>query len=170
MMKQNYLMMFLLILGVQLLICNYLHVSAFLTLSILPCAILLMPTRYSPAAAMVLAFAAGIAVDTLAEGVSGLNALALVPVAGARRWICGSIFGKELAVTGEDVSMMKYGTGKMALATAIAQSIFLLIYIWADGASARPFFFNALRFSISLIVGTLVSLLIANLLDPNERK
>ena len=66
-MKQNYIMMFLLIVGVQLLICNYLHVSTFLTLSILPCAILLMPTRYSPVVAMLLAFVSGLAVDTLAE-------------------------------------------------------------------------------------------------------
>lgn len=102
-MKQNYIMMFLLIVGVQLLICNYLHISTFLTLSILPCAILLMPTRYSPVVAMILAFVSGLAVDTLAEGVTGLNALALVPVAGARRWICGFIFGKELTSTGEDV-------------------------------------------------------------------
>lgn len=169
-MKQNYIMMFLLIVGVQLLICNYLHVSTFLTLSILPCAILLMPTRYSPVVAMLLAFVSGLAVDTLAEGVTGLNALALVPVAGARRWICGFIFGKELTSTGEDVSMMKYGTGKMAVAIFIAQFIFLMIYIWADGAESRPFMFNALRFSVSLVAGTLISLIIANLLDPNERK
>ena len=169
-MKQNYIMMFLLIVGVQLLICNYLHVSTFLTLSILPCAILLMPTRYSPVVAMLLAFVSGLAVDTLAEGGTGLNALALVPVAGARRWICGFIFGKELTSTGEDVSMMKYGTGKMAVAIFIAQFIFLMIYIWTDGAEARPFMFNALRFSVSLVAGTLISLIIANLLDPNERK
>lgn len=169
-MKQNYIMMFLLIVGVQLLICNYLHISTFLTLSILPCAILLMPTRYSPVVAMLLAFVSGLAVDTLAEGVTGLNALALVPVAGARRWICGFIFGKELTATGEDVSMMKYGTGKMALAIFIAQFIFLMIYIWADGAGVRPLMFNALRFSVSLVAGTLISLIIANLLDPNERK
>ena len=169
-MKQNYIMMFLLIVGVQLLICNYLHVSTFLTLSILPCAILLMPTRYSPVVAMLLAFVSGLAVDTLAEGVTGLNALALVPVAGARRWICGFIFGKELTSTGEDVSMMKYGTGKMELAIFIAQFSLLAIYIWADGAEARPFMFNALRFSVSLVAGTLISLIIANLLDPNERK
>ena len=169
-MKQNYIMMFLLIVGVQLLICNYLHISTFLTLSILPCAILLMPTRYSPVVAMLLAFVSGLAVDTLAEGVAGLNALALVPVAGARRWICGFIFGKELTSTGEDVSMMKYGMGKMAVAIFIAQFIFLMIYIWADGSEARPFMFNALRFSVSLVAGTLTSLIIANLLDPNERK
>ena len=87
-MKQNYFLMFLLILGVQLLICNYLHITAYLTLSLLPCAILLLPTKVGTTASMLIAFASGLTVDVLAEGVVGLNALALVPVAGARRWLC----------------------------------------------------------------------------------
>ncbi len=169
-MKQNYFLMFLLILGVQLLICNYLHITAYLTLSLLPCAILLLPTKVGTTASMLIAFASGLTVDVLAEGVVGLNALALVPVAGARRWLCDTFFGKEISLTGEDVSMMKYGLGKMAFVLAIAQSIFLLIYIWADGAAARPLMFNFLRFILSLLTGTVLSLVTANLLDPNERK
>lgn len=169
-MKQNYFLMFLLILGVQLLICNYLHISAYLTLSLLPCAILLIPTKFGTTTAMLIAFASGLTVDVLAEGVVGLNALALVPVAGLRRCLCDTFFGKEISLTGEDVSMMKYGPGKMALVLAIVQSVFLIIYIWADGSAARPFMFNFLRFTLSLVTGTLLSLVTANLLDPNERK
>lgn len=66
--------------------------------------------------------------------------------------------------------MMKYGLGKMAFVLAIAQSIFLLIYIWADGSAARPLMFNFLRFILSLLTGTILSLVTANLLDHNERK
>lgn len=168
--KQNYFLMFLMFLGVQLLICNYFHISAYITLSILPCAILLLPTSVGTATAMFIAFAAGLSVDLLAEGVPGLNALACVPVAGARRIICDLIFGKELTLTGEDVSMSKYGLVKMTLAVSIVQSIFLVIYIWADGAAARTLTFNILRFSLSLVTGTALSLVVANLLDPNERK
>ena len=41
-MKQNYFLMFFIILGVQLLICNYFHISPYITLSLLPCIILLL--------------------------------------------------------------------------------------------------------------------------------
>lgn len=58
----------------------------------------------------------------------------------------------------------------MAFVLAIAQSIFLLIYIWADGSAARPLMFNFLRFILSLLTGTILSLVTANLLDHNERK
>ena len=44
-MKQNYFLMFFIILGVQLLICNYFYISPYITLSLLPCIILLLPTR-----------------------------------------------------------------------------------------------------------------------------
>ncbi len=168
--KQNYFIMFLVILGVQLLICNYFHISAYITLSILPCTILLLPTKVGTSAAMLIAFAAGLAVDLLADGVPGLNALALVPVAGSRRIICDFIFGKELTLTGEDVSMSKFGIGKMTLAVTTVQAIFLVIYIWADGAAARTSIFNLLRFSLSLVTGTALSLVVADLLDPNVRK
>lgn len=169
-MKQRFFIMYLLIVCIQLLICNYFHVSAYITLSLLPAAIICMPTRINTTSAMLIAFATGITVDLLAEGVIGLNALALVPVAGLRRFLCDSIFGKELLAVGEDVSMRKYGILKMGFALFIAQSVFLIFYIWADGASARPFSFNLLRFACSLVTGIFLSLFIANTLDPNERK
>ena len=50
-MKQNYFIMYLIIVGVQLLICNYFHVTAYITLSLLPCAILCMPTKIGPSSA-----------------------------------------------------------------------------------------------------------------------
>lgn len=169
-MKQNYFMMFLLILGVQLLICNYFHISAYITLSILPCAILLLPTRYGTITAMIMAFGAGLAVDLLAEGTSGINVAALVPVAACRRGICNLVFGKELTLTGEDISFMKYGVWRMSIALIMAQAIFLVIYIWADGALVRPVTFNTFRFVLSVATGTALSLIVAQMLDPNERK
>ena len=169
-MKQNYFIMYLIIVGVQLLICNYFHVTAYITLSLLPCAILCMPTKIGPSSAMLIAFATGLTVDFLAEGIVGINALALVPVAGARRWIFDMIIGKEIIASGEDISMKKLGVGAMLPAIVIAQSIFLFIYIWADGASARPAMFNILRFVLSLITGSALSLIMAQMLDPNERK
>lgn len=169
-MKQNFFTMYLIIVAVQLLICNYFHVTAYITLSILPCAILCMPTRIGPVASMFIAFATGLAVDFLAEGTAGINALALVPVAGARRLIFDLVFGKEITATGEEISLRKYGAGVMLPAIVLAQSIFLLIYIWADGASARPLIFNILRFFLSLAAGSAISLVTAQILDPNERK
>lgn len=169
-MKQNFLMTYLLIVGVQMLICNYFHVSPYIVLNILPAAILCLPAEVGTAAAMVIAFASGLSIDLLAEGVLGLNTLALVPVAASRRFLCEAIFGEETTKFREDISMRKYGTAKVAFAITLLQTIFLTLYIWADGAAARPVIFSILRFAASLTASTLASLVIANLLDPNERK
>lgn len=169
-MKQNYFIMFFLTLCAQLLICNYFHISAYISLSILPVAILCLPTKIGAAGTMLIAFATGLGTDFLAEGLIGLNAAALVPVAACKRFICDSVFGKELILLGEDISMRKHGIGKVTFALLIVQGIFLIVYIWADGGPARPLAFNLIRFAASLVAGVGLSLVVAHMMDPNERK
>ena len=50
------------------------------------------------------------------------------------------------------------------------QSIFLLIYIVADGAGTRPFWFNAARFGASLAAGYVLAMTVAKVLLPEDRK
>jgi hypothetical protein len=168
--KGGYYFIFLLLVAVQMLICNYLNLSPYLMLSILPVMILCVPLRLPTFWTLLLAFGTGCAVDLLSEGLLGLNALALVPVAFIRKEIIHLIFGGELFARKEDFSIRKNGFGKVALAVFLVQALFLVIYIWADGAGTRPFAFNALRFGISLVAGWGVSLLIVDILAPDTRK
>ena len=119
---------------------------------------------------MLIAFATGLGTDFLAAGLIGLNAAAPVPVAACKRFICDSVFGKELILLGEDISMRKHGIGKVTFALLIVQGIFLIVYIWADGGPARPLVFNLIRFAASLVAGVGLSLVVAHMMDPNERK
>lgn len=155
---------------VQILLCNYLNISYLLTLSILPVMVLLIPVKHSTISAMVIAFFTGLMVDLLADGVLGMNILALLPVALARKGLLRLIFGQEVFAHKEDVTLKKYGILKFTAYIAIAQGLFLLIYIAADGAGTRPFWFNLSRFGISLLVGTIVSLLIAEAITKNYRE
>ena len=93
--KTGYYFVFFLLVAVQMLICNYLNLSAWLMLSILPVMILCVPLRLPTFWTMLLAFVTGCAVDLLAEGHLGLNALALVPVAFVRKEVIRLIFGDE---------------------------------------------------------------------------
>ena len=168
--KNSYYFVFLLLVALQMLICNYLSLAAWLMLSILPVMILCVPLRLPTFWTMLLAFATGCAVDLLSEGILGLNALALVPVAAVRKDIIRLIFGDELFARKEDFSVRKNGFGKVALAIFLVQALFLVIYIWADGAGTRPFSFNAIRFGISLLAGWALSLIIIDILAPDTRK
>ena len=131
---------------------------------------LLLRIGLANSGAMIIAFATGLVVDLLAEGMLGLNTLALVPVAYARKGIIRLVFGDELFARNEDFSVRKNGFGKVAVAIFIAQALFLLVYIWADSAGTRPFSFNAIRFGVSLAAGWALSLVIIDILAPDTRK
>jgi len=168
--KGRFWLVYLLMVVAQMLICNYFHVSAYAMLSILPMMVLCIPTRVPTIGAMLIAFVTGLSIDLMAEGILGLNALALVPVAFVRNGILRLIFGDELFARKEDFSIRKNGFGKVALALFLVQALFLAIYIWADGAGTRPLSFNAIRFGVSLAAGFLVSLLFVDILAPDTRK
>ena len=168
--KGGYYFVFLLLVVVQMLICNYLNLSPYLTLTILPVLILCVPLRLPTFWTLLLAFATGSAVDLLSEGLLGLNALALVPVAFVRKEVIRLIFGDELFARKEDFCVRKNGFGKVALAIFLVQALFLAIYIWADGAGTRPLAFNAIRFGVSLAAGWALSLLVIDILAPDNRK
>ena len=137
----------------QVLLCNYLNLTYYLTLSILPVLVLLIPVRYSTITAMLIAAASGFLVDFLGDGVLGLNMLALIPVGLVRNGLLNLVFGQEVFAHKEDVTIQKYGIIKFS----------------TDGAGTRPFWFNALRFAISLPAGTLLSLFIADTLTKDYR-
>lgn len=165
----NYYMTFVIFVFIQILICNYVNLSPLITISILPVIILCLPVECSGILTMVLAFVSGLAVDYLADGLLGLNALALVPAAFLRRRILAMIFGNGLFARNENLSCHKHGIGRISLALVMVQSIFLTIYIIADGAGMRPFSFNLLRFVTSLLAGGLVSIALLSLLANNNK-
>lgn len=161
---------YILLVIVQLLLTNYLRVSPYLMLTILPILVLCIPIRIGTVGAMLIAAATGITVDLLSEGVLGMNVLALVPVAFFRNGIIRLVFGTELFARGEDFSVQRNGFGKTILALFIAHTIFLLVYIWVDAAGMRPFSFNVIRFAVSLASGMLVSMLTLGQLAPDPRR
>lgn len=168
--KSGFWFIYLLLVIVQLLLNNFLRVSPYLMLSILPVMVLCIPIRVNTTATMFIAFATGLVIDLLSEGLLGLNALALVPVALLRNSIIRLIFGTELFARNEDFSPQRNGFGKVLLGVFIAHTLYLAIYVWVDAAGMRPFSFNAIRFAVSLVAGVLVSLPTLGLLAPDPRR
>lgn len=164
----RFLTSFLLLLIVQICIANFFRLSQYVTLSILPAMILLIPIRRGTVPALIIAFVTGLAVDLLSDGLLGLNALALVPVAFCRLGIIRLVFGDEIFARKEDISIPRQGIWKMSVALFMALSLFLIIYIWADGAGTRPLWFSAIRFAASLAGGYILSIIVARILAPER--
>lgn len=168
--KTGFWLIYLIMLVAQLLLSTYANFSPYVLVTLLPVMVLCIPIRMGTIPAMLIAFASGLSVDLLSEGLLGLNALALVPVAFARNSIIRLIFGGELFAREEDFSIHRSGFGKVMVAILLSTALFLAVYIWADGAGTRPFLFNAIRFAASLAVSTGLSLLVVDLLAPDSRK
>ena len=167
--KSGFWLIYIILLVAQLLLSTYANFTPYVMVTMLPVMVLCMPIRMGTVLAMVIAFATGLSVDLLSEGLLGLNALALVPVAFARNSIIRLIFGGELFAREEDFSIHRNGFWKVLVAIVLSTALFLAVYIWADGAGTRPLFFNAIRFGASLVASTLLSLLVVNLLAPDSR-
>ena len=161
---------FILLAIVQMVICNYFQFTPLITLSILPAMILCVPLSINTPICMVIAFATGLSVDWLAEGIIGLNAASLLPVAFARKTIIRLLIGEDLVVREESLSFRKNGFEKISIALLVSYGIFFFLYIILDGAGLRPFWFNLIRFILSILLSMVVGLITAGSLTQDDRK
>ncbi len=166
----NFILLYVLLTIAQLIFCNYLNMSQFVIFTLLPGLILCMPLGVNTIFCMLIAFVTGLTVDWLGDGLIGLNALALVPVALLRKPLVSSIFGHDMVERQGSFSIYKNGLFDCAGATVIVTCLFLLVYIIADGAGTRPFWFNLVRFLCSGIVSSILCLIVLNVFNPRERR
>ena len=111
---------FFLLVIVQMLICNYFQFTPLITLSILPAMILCVPLTLNTPICMLIAFATGLSVDWLAEGIIGLNVASLLPVAFARKTIIRVFMGEDIVVRQDSFSFRKNGIGKISIALLVS--------------------------------------------------
>ena len=112
-MKNRFVLTYVLLVIAQMLLCNYFHFTPYIMLTILPIMVFCIPTRVSVFWTLIIAFVTGLAVDYFAEGIIGLNAAALLPVAILRRTLIEAIFGPEPFEQEENITVKKYGLAKV---------------------------------------------------------
>ena len=170
-MKNQYygILYFLMVIG-QMIICNYFQFTPYVVLSLLPAMILCMPLTVGTPACMMIAFASGLSVDWLAEGLIGINAASLVPVAFARKTIIRIFLGEDLIARNDSFTFKKNGIGKISVALIVALIIFFSIYVILDGAGTQTTSFNLIRIGASVAASFLLSLIVTEVLTPDDRK
>ena len=168
--NQFFGILYILMVIAQMIICNYFQFTPYIILSILPAIILCMPLTIRTPLCMAIAFASGLAVDWLAEGLIGINAASLVPVALARKTIIRVFLGEDLIARSDSFTFKKNGVAKISIALIVALTIFFAIYITIDGAGMRPTSFNAIRLIASVVCSFILSLIVTAVLTPDDRK
>ena len=167
---QNFWILYILLTVCQIVLCNYTYLGPYLMLTILPAMVMCIPLSIGTSLCMLIAFATGLSVDWLSEGLIGINAAALIPVTLCRRTFIRIFLGEDIINRKDSFSIRKNGVGKISVMLSAALMIFLDIYIFLDGAGTRPFWFCASRFFASLAANLILSLIVAEVLTPDDRK
>jgi hypothetical protein len=168
--SQNFGILYTLLVIGQIALCNYSQLGPYIMLSMLPAMVLCIPPGVSTITGILIAFLSGLSVDWLAEGIIGLNAAAIVPVALMRKGIIKVFLGEDLITRGDRFSYRKNGFAKISAAHTVCLIIFLAIYILLDGAGTRPAWFCFTKGGISLACNFILAIIVTNILTPDDRK
>ncbi len=168
--NQNFGILYTLLLICQIILCNFSPLGPYIMLTMLPAMVLCIPLTVSTISCMIIAFASGLAVDWLSEGLIGINAASLVPVALMRKGIIRLFFGEDLITRGDSFSFNKFGTAKVSAALITSLTTFLAVYILLDGAGTRPYWFSLASFGASLVCNWILALIVTHILTPDDRK
>ncbi len=168
--NHNFRTLFILLLICQIILCNYSNFGPYVMLSMLPAMILCIPLSVSTPLCMFIAFLSGLSVDWLSEGLIGLNASAIIPVALLRKSFIGIFIGGDLIARGESFSIRKNGFTKIFFAMIAATAVFLAVYVLLDGAGTKPFWFSLTRFGVSLACCMALGFIVVNTLTGEEKK
>lgn len=167
-MKSRFFNIFIILLIAQILLCNFGNFSQSIDLYFLPVMIFMLPVKTKTVPSMLIAFLTGLAVDFFSDGMLGLRAAALLPVAICRFKIIGLVFGAGLLAREEDLSFRKAGIMRIVLSSLMVNTVFLLIFQILDNAGTLSFGAAALKFFLSLLTSTLLSIFIASIFDAKE--
>lgn len=166
----NYIIKFVILLLVQMVLTKYCRIGYHIFISILPAMILCAPTSNKTFLTGLLAFVSGLAVDFLSDGVPGLNAAALVPVAFLQKPFIRIFIDDEIVERHYSFSFWEYGIIKVGLALLAEMAVYFAIYVIADSAGTRTVWFNLLTFFCSMAVSLVFCMVAVNVLAPRQKR
>ena len=152
------ILFFVLVFLIQLAVSSYLNLGPWVTVSLFPLLIVLLPLSWSPHKVMLAAFALGLLLDVLSDGVIGLNAFAGVMAAAPRRFLYRFLVNNDRQDKTEFLSIRQAGYVKYIQILLALTAIFMAAFILLDCAGMRPVGFVLGRFLASTLVSTVACL------------
>lgn len=143
----------------QVLVANHIDMGPYIFISLLPLILMHIPASISDALRMLIAFALGLLLDIMTDGVTGLHAGAATAL-GA---LCGPIYRNRINTDWRNDSgiptIRSIGPGH-TLYAIVASLIYTSAYILLECVTFRPFWFILLRILISTAVSALLTVII----------
>lgn len=168
-MNRHFSISFVIMLLIQLVLVKYCQIGHFVFISILPAMILCQPTSRPTPLVMLLAFLTGMAVDLIADGVVGLNAAALVPLALIQKPLIRVLIDADVVDRHYSFSYFHHGYLSIGAALLVMTIVYMLLYTVLDNAGVRSFGFIFMRFLVSTIVSLVFCMAATAVLSPKQK-
>ena len=162
------IILFVLIFILQVLICNYVDVGAYIYICLIPLLIINIPMKLDIRLTMLIGFALGLLLDLFANGVLGLNAAAGTMLAAFKGPLFQKTVNKEHRYNIEVPSMRNIGIMSYIAYLTMCTVIYLFTFTLLECVSLRPFLFILIRILISLIINVALMAIISNSIMDRE--
>lgn len=162
------IILYCLIFILQILICNYVDIGAYVYICILPLIIINIPMKTNINVTMLASFGIGLLLDMFAGGVMGLNAAAATMLGAFRGPVFRNTVNKEHRFTIDVPSIRNIGLNNYSIYVTACLLIYLTTYTVLDCISLRPFLFILMRILISLVIDTFLVVIISNSIIDRE--
>lgn len=166
----NFFILYAVLLVLQVILTFLLDFTQLFTPALLPAMILCIPLTIGTPVTILIAFASGLLIDFFSGGVPGMTSAALLPVAFLKGYIMKLFFDDETFERIEELSIRKLGLLRIMYCAIVMTFLFLVIYVWIDGAGTRPFGFNLERILISTALNILPAIVAVDLLLSRNNK
>lgn len=160
--KSVHMLIFLaLVFVVQLILSNYVPLSSYVCICLLPLMIATLPLSWRPTNVMIVAFALGLLLDILTGSVLGLSSAPAVLTALLRKPMYRLIVTRDRQDKTIIPTIKKIGFSKFFFMLTVAVIIFMIPYITLDCISFRPWTFILIKLAASILSSLAVSLLLS---------
>lgn len=154
----KYLTLGILLTVCQILLSEYVNIWPVLYIAIFPQLIILLPPALNKSLHMLVAFALGMTIDIFADGVTGLNAAALVAMAYARPMLLKLVFSRAGLENTENCPLLPRNVDvlKLFLLDALMLLVFFTVYVVLDSAGSLPFWYAILKIMLCVAVNCII--------------
>lgn len=139
----------ILIVIIQTIITSFIYTGPYLTVTLLPFVILMMPVNWTTAKTLIAATLSALPVDLFAEGVIGLNTAAILPAVLAREGVIRAFTANDQRDREGMISAEWLGWLRFTVLASAVLIVFLVLYIIFECAGTRPTSFILLKTALS---------------------
>jgi rod shape-determining protein MreD len=150
-MKDNWgrILFYVIILALQIVLSGYVNIGPYIYLCCLPLLVIYLPLDQETGVSMIVAFACGLIVDFLCDGIMGLNAAAAVALAAVRKPLYAACFSKDNLERAVIPTIQEAGVLRHINFILVSLAVYFIVYICLDSVGMESLTTTLLRFVLS---------------------